>query len=350
MRRSIGAILAILLVIEIGAAIAIVAIQPNGFGSLANFNVAGGPERRQEQPSQTFDLGGQAANLIVTNSNGRVTINGDAKATNLIINAVKIVRGNNDEIFNRFNYTVTKDANTINVKVERIVPSVGLNLDRVEITVTAPRNLATNVTVGSGNVFVDGLDSRDQNLSFSAGSGNITLNNTQGREIRTNTDSGNVRLNNVTGEANSQTGSGNVTISGLTGTLAHLKTGSGDLRIDALAAGLDAETNSGNIQVQSTTNVSSLRLKTGSGDIRFSGQAALNGDAQASTGSGTLELNFTNLSNPPRFEVSTGSGSINFNIKNLSGQFSNNKHNLTAGNSGPLFRINTGSGDVRISG
>lgn len=347
MRRAIGPILGLLLILELAVAAGIVMNTPEGFGGLVNFGF--GPERRQELPVQTFNIDQQIANLVINNSAGRVVIEGSDTATTVTVNATKIIYGFNDEGFSRLNYQITQNGNTINVTAEQPVkPNIGFT-GHVDIQITAPRNAYANIKTGSGDVRVNGLQNADQLYNFETGSGNVTASTVQGSNLRVKTGSGDVRLDTLTGALNAETGSGNIILNGLQGQNSRLKTGSGDVRLENVTAALDAETNSGNIEVMSS-NVTGLRMKTGSGNVRFNGQATISSDTQVSTGSGNVQLDFNNLgATPPRFDISTGSGSINFNVKGVSiGQ--NDKHHLTTNNSGSMLRINTGSGDVRITG
>jgi DUF4097 and DUF4098 domain-containing protein YvlB len=312
MRRAIGPILGLLLLIEIGVAVAIVLATPDGFGGILNLNI--GPERRQEQAVQTFELNGQAGNLVINSAAGHVTIESSSTATAISINATKIIHSTKDEDFNRLIYQVTQNGNTINVtaKPEQLNgPTFRFN-ERVDISITTPRNVAANVKTGSGDVQLSGLENREQSLNIETGSGSVNATNIQGGTLK-------------------------------------VKTGSGEVSLSTVTSGLDVDSGSGAIRV-TNSNVTALRLNTGSGEIRFNGQATINADTQVSTGSGSIQLEFNNLgTTPPRFDVSTGSGNINFNVKGIS-VAQNDKHRVTTGNSGPLLRVNTGSGDVRITG
>ncbi len=348
MRRAIGPVLGLLLLLEIGVAIVIVLATPGGFGSLASFGF--GPERRQEQPVQTFEINGQSANLVIGNGAGKVTIEGNPSATAITINATKIGYGFDDKVFAELPYQVTQNGNTININAEREVkPNIGIS-GRIEIRVVAPANVAASVKTGSSDVRVSGLENKQQDFNFETGSGSLVVNNLAGNNLRLKSGSGDIRLISLTSTGiNAETSSGSISLSDGQSGATRLHTGSGDIRLDRLSSGLDAETGSGSIQVQNSS-VTTLRLKTGSGDVRYSGDAKLTSDGQATTGSGSVELNFTNLGNSaPRFDVSTGSGSINFNVRGVNIE-RNEKHHLTTNNNGPMLRINTGSGDVRVNG
>jgi hypothetical protein len=347
MRRAIGPILGLFLLVEIGVAVAIVLAYPGGFGALADFNV--GPERRQEQPVQTFDLGGQTGNLVINNGAGRVTVEADPAANVVTVNATKVINGGNDEAFSRLNYSVTREGNTINIKAER-GPTVGINFGaRVDIQITTPRNLVANIETGSGNIRVIGLEVADQNFSLNTGSGSITATDLKAANVRLHTGSGGIFISNLSGLVDAEASSGSITLNNFSSaTKTHLKTGSGSIKLDGITGDLDAETSSGTINVQKA-NVSDLRLNTGSGGISFNGQATFKDGSQIRTGSGSIDLNFTGLTDKPRFDVSTGSGSINFNVTGLNYNKPDKQHLIT-NNSGPLVKISTGSGSVKITG
>lgn len=347
MRRAIGPVLGLLLLAEIIGAIAIVINTPDGFGGLVNFGI--GPERRQEQAAQTFDAGQQPASLVINNGAGRVTIEGSDSATNVTVNATKVIYGFNDEGFAKLNYQISQNGSTINVTAEQpIKPNIGFT-GRVDIRITAPRNAYASIKTGSGDVRVSNLQNTAQNFILETGSGSVNASAIQSSNLRVRTGSGDVRLDTLNGTLDAETGSGSIITNSLQGQSARVKTGSGDVRLDSLKAALDAETNSGSIRVMNS-DVTGLRLKTGSGEIRFNGQAVISNDTQITTGSGSVQLDFNSLgANPPRFDITTGSGGINFNVKGIN-IAQKDKHHLTTGNSGPMLKINTGSGEVRVTG
>lgn len=139
------------------------------------------------------------------------------------------------------------------------------------------------------------------------------------------------------------TGSGNIHSSALEGPF-EVKTGSGDIVAEQTGQGdVQAETGSGNIEIKDIHG--SFHGRTGSGDIKASGTPSQPWTLE--TGSGNIEISAGNA--PMTLEASTGSGSVTTEHEMLVKGSLDHHHvsgNLNGG--GPLVRVHTGSGDVRI--
>ncbi len=156
-------------------------------------------------------------------------------------------------------------------------------------------------------------------------------------------------------------GSGDVVDEGV-GKNARLETGSGDIRANGLQAPFEAKTGSGNI-IAEETGEGDVIAETGSGDIEikdihggFHGKTG-SGDIKATgtpsapwtleTGSGNIEMWTGNA--PLTLDASTESGSVTTEHEMLVKGSLNHHHvtgNLNGG--GPLVKVETGSGDVRV--
>jgi beta-lactamase regulating signal transducer with metallopeptidase domain len=156
-------------------------------------------------------------------------------------------------------------------------------------------------------------------------------------------------------------GSGDIVDEGV-GQNAKLETGSGDIRATGLQGAFEVKTGSGNITADQTGE-GDAKAETGSGDIvikdlhgSFHGQTG-SGDIKATgtptapwtlvTGSGNIEI--WAGSAPLTLDASTGSGSVTSDHEMLV-KGSLNQHHLTGNlnGGGPLVRVQTGSGDVRV--
>jgi hypothetical protein len=139
------------------------------------------------------------------------------------------------------------------------------------------------------------------------------------------------------------TGSGTIHATGLHEGFA-VETGSGDIFAEQTGSGdVKAQTGSGTIELKNLSG--GLQARTGSGDIRLTGQPKA--DWRVSTGSGTVEIS------PERaaftLEASTGSGDIRTD-HDMVVQGSFERHHITGkiNGGGPLVRVETGSGDIRV--
>lgn len=157
------------------------------------------------------------------------------------------------------------------------------------------------------------------------------------------------------------TGSGNVNDDGV-GANAKLSTGSGGIRATGLQGGFSVETGSGNIyaeqvgegDVKAETGAGSIELKnlhgglnahTGSGSIKVSGAPAAQWKLE--TGSGSVEIWTSNA--PLTLDAESGSGSIHSD-REIMTQGTSERHHMIGkiGGGGPMVRIQTGSGGIRI--
>lgn len=155
--------------------------------------------------------------------------------------------------------------------------------------------------------------------------------------------SGDVTDEGVGVDARLNTGSGTIHATGLQQSFA-VETGSGDIYAEQVGSGdVKADTGSGTIELKNISG--GLKAQTGSGDIKLSG--APRADWKVTTGSGTVEIwpsqaSFT-------LEASTGSGDIKTD-RQMVVQGSFERHHITGkvNGGGPLVRVETGSGDIRV--
>ena len=156
--------------------------------------------------------------------------------------------------------------------------------------------------------------------------------------------SGDVNDEGVGVNARLNTGSGTIHATGLNESFT-VETGSGDIFAEQNGSGdVKANTGSGTIELKNISG--GLKAQTGSGDIKLSGQPK--GDWRVQTGSGSVELwpdksAFT-------LDASTGSGNIKTDREMLVQGSIESHHHITGkiNGGGPIVRVETGSGDIRV--
>jgi len=161
-------------------------------------------------------------------------------------------------------------------------------------------------------------------LKASSGSGNITDDGI-GQQAKLNTGSGNIHATGLRSGFAAQTGSGNIYVE---------QSGQGEVK---------AQTGSGDIEVKGV--IGALKAQTGSGGIKITGTPAA--DWKIQTGSGNIELWTGNA--PVTLDASFGSGGLHTDHEMLTLDSSDHHHisgKLNGG--GPLMRIGTGSGEIRV--
>jgi hypothetical protein len=174
----------------------------------------------------------------------------------------------------------------------------------IDYEVEAPEDSALDASTGSGEILDDGVG---QYAKLSTGSGSIHANGLKGG-FSLETGSGGIFAD--------QQGTGDV----------KAETGSGSIELHLIHGALKAETGSGFIKVDGVP-ISSWKLETGSGSI------------EVWTNNASFDLN-----------AESGSGGVHCD-RPMTSQSSNEGHrHLTGkvGNGGPLVRLETGSGSIRV--
>lgn len=173
----------------------------------------------------------------------------------------------------------------------------------IDYEIEAPANAFLSAATGSGGVVDDGV----------------------GVDAKLTTGSGSIHATGLQGGFSVDTGSGNIYAE---------QTGEGDVK---------AETGSGSIELRDLRGA--LRARTGSGSVKAGGTPA--GPWRVDTGSGSVELWTDGAA--MTLEASTGSGGIHCD-REIATQGSWEKHHLSGkvAGGGPLVRIETGSGSIKI--
>ncbi len=155
----------------------------------------------------------------------------------------------------------------------------------IKLTVKVPTSVPKlNVKVGSGNVFVSGLEV--ESFEGSSGSGNVKLEQFVADRMKAHTGSGNIRLDAAVAEYQLGTGSGNIKVKAVGATeRASLGTGSGGVKIELEG-----------IKGMAAT------VRSGSGSIRL----GWNGEEDRKVKNGTYAYGDSSC----KINVTTGSGSI----------------------------------------
>ena len=155
--------------------------------------------------------------------------------------------------------------------------------------------------------------------------------------------SGNVTDDGVGANAKLSTGSGSIHATGLHSGFS-LQTGSGNIYAEQAGAGdVKAGTVSGSIELKNVRG--GLRAETGSGNIKVDGTPAA--PWRIHTGSGNVELWTGNAG--LTLDAETGSGNVHCDREIVSqGTVEHHHVKGSIGGGGPMVRVGTGSGNIRI--
>ena len=239
--------------------------------------------------------------LTVQTGSGTIHLTPGANGQVHILGRVRSSWGGNDEKVREIadHPPVEQTGNIVRVGTEH----ENLHNISIDYEIEAPADAFLTAQSGSGNVIDDGV----------------------GADAKLSTGSGGIHATGLQGGPSLDTGSGNIDA---------VLTGEGDVR---------AQTGSGSIELHGVRGA--LKAETGSGSIKVEGRPV--GPWKLTTGSGSVELWTADAAFT--LDAGTGSGDIHSDREMLT-QGSVGRHHVTGkiGGGGPLVRIQTGSGSIRI--
>jgi len=316
---------------------------------------------------KTFNVS-KGENLVVTLSNGNITINTwdkdqvYIKAKNLdeddLQNLHLEKQGN--KVIVDFNGTDSDD-----FMLEVVVPSK-FNIDLLSgggnITLTSNIYGKVDITTGGGNIKLKDIEDK---LSVSTGGGNVTVNNVNSEaEISTgggnidigdvksrvdvSTGGGNIKLGNVGGNANVSTAGGIITVGVVRGT-ADLSTAGGNINLEGATGRTELSTAGGNIYAKNISG--SVDGSTAGGNINIELSSSPTGNCEFSTAGGDITLTIPSSSkvsieanvyvgrNVPESEAN----------KFIKSDFESSTVNFSKGNFVKTFIVNGGGSSVELN-
>jgi hypothetical protein len=189
-----------------------------------------------------------------------------------------------------------------------------------EIVVPADTRIEANT--GSGSIAVTDISA---DVELASGSGGLTLEDIGG-SVKARAGSGSIHAEGVAGEFKGNTGSGSIYMSQTAPGDVKASTGSGTIELKGIAGSLKANTGSGRIRVDGRQD-GDWKLGTGSGSIsvRLPTDAAFNLDAESHSGGITIE-------HPLMVQGKISKRHIRGEVRG----------------GGPLLKIDTGSGSVKV--
>ena len=183
----------------------------------------------------------------------------------------------------------------------------------------------------------------DTRVRSRSGSGSQTLAGVTG-PVEARSGSGTLRLTNIGGAVDASAGSGSIRGEGIAGAFT-AQTGSGSVTLEQSAPGdVVISTGSGSSRVSGVEGA--LRVRSGSGSVTVEGAQQGAWDLQA--GSGSIAIR---LPDEAAFELDAQAGSGGVYTDHpvaVQGQIQRNRLSGEVRGGGPLLRVRTGSGGIRI--
>ena len=208
-----------------------------------------------------------------------------------------------------------------------------------------PAGVAVKVKNAVGAIDSTGIGG-DQTLDTS--SGDVAAVGGRG-SLLADTGSGDVSVREHEGDVTADTGSGDVTLERVTGARLAADTGSGNVSLLDCRGALEVDTGSGDIRGRGLVLGERLHADTGSGDVRLAGDFSAVSSMTIDTGSGDVVLDVTGAPSV-QLRISTGSGDIDVDLPNMKVRQVKGDFVADVGDARGSAVIDTGSGNVRVSG
>jgi len=260
--------------------------------------------------------------------------------------SIKIRSGSGDEVTvigeiqvqRRFLWGKPRNADEL-IQEIKDNPPIELDDDRLQVGPIRDRKLRNRVSISYEIVVPIAAE-----ILAETGSGSITVNDIAA-PVDVHTGSGSVKLGNITGSTKARTGSGSIRAEGVGGAFDG-KSGSGSIYLEQTEPGdVVVSTGSGSSNLIGVTG--SIRASAGSGRITVDGRQE--GDWRLDTGSGSVRVS---LPADAAFELDAESNSGGIDIDHpltVEGRISKKHVVGKVRGGGPLLRINTGSGRIRVN-
>lgn len=162
-------------------------------------------------------------------------------------------------------------------------------------------------------------------------------------EVIADTGSGSITIADIEAPVNADTGSGSITLQNITGSVLS-DTGSGSITLKSVTGSIKADTGSGSIRAEKIAGT--FHADTGSGSIRIEGRQEGRWDLDTGSGSVTVDL-----PDDAAFDLNAESNSGGVVIDHpvtMTGDISRKHVKGEVRGGGPLLRIDTGSGRIRV--
>jgi len=196
----------------------------------------------------------------------------------------------------------------------------------VDYEITAPPDTSLRLNDGSGNQELEGLRGT---IDLETGSGDVRLRDIVSSRVSLHDGSGDI-VAQVAGPLTAEAGSGRVRLEEKGEGDVRIRTGSGDVAVRGAKGALWVESGSGDTEI-SGTNTGTWEVRAGAGNVDLTLPADAAFDLDATTGSGSIVTD--------RAISMTVQGDLRKSQHTIRGK--------VAGG-GPLLKVHTGSGDIRI--
>ncbi|EDY81920.1 hypothetical protein VDG1235_1540 [Verrucomicrobiia bacterium DG1235] len=208
-----------------------------------------------------------------------------------------------------------------------------------------PNELVASIRTSGGNVTAEAINAP---LTLNTSGGNIRAADISGR-LDIKTSGGNIQLRHITGDTDAHTSGGNISVEGLAGA-ASVHTSGGNINIEGQISSLKAHTSGGHINAHLQSQlIEPLVLKTSGGNVSATLDQGMTAPAELSTSGGSVSINLPRDQSFKIYAKSSGGHVSLDHGGSFNGSLSNKKIEGTVNGDGPLVKLSTHGGRVRIS-
>ncbi len=223
------------------------------------------------------------------------------------------------------------------------VRSYGEGLEaHADLRVLVPAGKRVEVNLAIGEVTVTNVNG---DLRIDVHAAGVRASGTKGR-LTVDAGSGSVVVEDGEGELDIDTGSGSSDIMGFRGRSVTVDAGSGTITTrDVTVERFSVEVGSGSVRAD-LLSTDDLRVDTGSGSVAV-GLTKVPGSTDIDTGSGSVRIELPANANAT-VDINSGSGGISSDFPVTMEQLRRRELRGKLGEGGPMLRVSTGSGGVRL--
>ena len=277
--------------------------------------------------------------LVVDSSDGSVTVSGERES-----GARVLVTANRDDVEQYLDFKYEENPGEVRIVVRRRHEGWfewghrNLNL---HLVVSVPEETSLNVKTGGGSLEASRIN-REAELNTSGGSIRASE---LGASLRAHTSGGSIKLEQIKGNARVDTSGGGITAESLDGTL-DARTSGGSIDLREIKGDLLAHTSGGSIGIEDAGGRVSADTSGGSVEVRFTRGNSHGGEIESSGGGVRVSVDRSASLN---VDASTSAGSVVTDLPiTVSGTLGRSHVVGTIGSGGPLLRIHSSAGSVRL--
>jgi DUF4097 and DUF4098 domain-containing protein YvlB len=284
---------------------------------------------------------GAGGTFVLDADIGAVTITGDSPSGALVS-----ITSRADDFPNRYDIDVEERQDGVTVRVKRRTGLLGDLFrnawrDNTRVTIRVPRATSTTISTAGGSIEASTLG----NVRLRTSGGGITADEVQGAaELRTS--GGSITARRIGGDLVADTSGGGIRISEAMGAV-NAETSGGSIDIDGAQRNVVASTSGGGVRVQRAGGRVEAHTSGGSVTVGFLPGNGQGGDVSTSGGGISAMVD---PSVALSIDASSSGGGVNSELPvTVRGALSRRELRADLNGGGPMLRLRTSGGGVRIS-